>query len=275
MKISVFYDHILQAAEQTGKALPELLHETREAGIEAVEINMTYLSEHEETYELLKAADLKVSCVYEFYEMESRNETERARKHIETARKAGAGLILVVPGFFTEETESFGECVGNQERTDKFLNGNEKALRMAEGLAEITAIGAEADIRVVIEDFDDVRSPISCVSGMKWFLERIPELKVTFDTGNFITHQEDIFTAWQALRDRVVHVHCKDRGTQSVAVGDGYLPMTEILTDILQSGYRGYFAIEHFDAPEQENCIRRSAAKLQEINTATQASFPR
>lgn len=246
MKISVFYDHILQAAEQTGKALPELLHETREAGIEAVEINMTYLSEHEETYELLKAADLKVSCVYEFYEMESRN-----------------------------ETESFGECVGNQERTDKFLNGNEKALRMAEGLAEITAIGAEADIRVVIEDFDDVRSPISCVSGMKWFLERIPELKVTFDTGNFITHQEDIFTAWQALRDRVVHVHCKDRGTQSVAVGDGYLPMTEILTDILQSGYRGYFAIEHFDAPEQENCIRRSAAKLQEIYTATQASSPR
>ena len=243
MKISVFYDHILQAAEQTGKSLPELLREAREAGIEAVEINMTYLSEHEETYELLKTADLKVSCVYEFYEMESRN-----------------------------ETKSFRECVGDQEKTDKFLNENEKALRMAEGLTEITAMGAEAGIRVVIEDFDDVRSPISCVSGMKWFLGRIPELKVTFDTGNFITHKEDIFTAWQVLRDRVIHVHCKDRGTQSVAVGDGYLPMAEILTDILQSGYQGYFAIEHFDAPEQENCIRRSAAKIQEIASISQSS---
>lgn len=243
MKISVFYDHILQAAEQTGKSLPELLREAREAGIEAVEINMTYLSEHEETYELLRAADLQVSCVYEFYEMESRN-----------------------------ETESFRECVGDQEKTDEFLNENEKALRMAEGLTEITAMGAEAGIRVVIEDFDDVRSPISCVSGMKWFLGRIPELKVTFDTGNFITHKEDIFTAWQVLRDRVIHVHCKDRGTQSVAVGDGYLPMAEILTDILQSGYQGYFAIEHFDAPEQENCIRRSAAKIQEIASISQSS---
>lgn len=272
MKISVFYDHILQAAEQTGKPLPELLHEARETGIEAVEINMTYLSEHEETYGLLKDADLKVSCVYEFYEMESRRETDRARKHIETARKAGAGLILVVPGFFSEETESFRGCVGDQEKTDKFLNENEKALRMAEGMTEITALGAEAGIRVVIEDFDDVRSPISCVSGMKWFLGRIPELKVTFDTGNFITHKEDIFTAWQALRDRVIHVHCKDRGTQSVAVGDGYLPMAEILTDILQSGYQGYFAIEHFDAPEQENCIRRSAAKIQEIASISQSS---
>lgn len=70
----------------------------------------------------------------------------------------------------------------------------------------------------------------------------------------------------------MIHVHCKDRGTQSVAVGDGYLPMAESLTDILQSGYQGYFAIEHFDAPEQENCIRRSAAKIQEIASISQSS---
>lgn len=49
MKLSVFYDHILQAAEQTGKNVPELLAEAKNAGIDAVEINMTYLNEHEET----------------------------------------------------------------------------------------------------------------------------------------------------------------------------------------------------------------------------------
>ena len=41
MKLSVFYDHILQAAEQTGKPLTELLDEVKSAGIEGVEINMT------------------------------------------------------------------------------------------------------------------------------------------------------------------------------------------------------------------------------------------
>ena len=61
MKLSVFYDHILQAAEQTGKSLPELLLEAKNAGIDAVEINTTYLNEHEETYALLKAAQLAVS----------------------------------------------------------------------------------------------------------------------------------------------------------------------------------------------------------------------
>lgn len=49
MKLSVFYDHILQAAEQTGRAIPDLLNEVSRAGIEAAEINMTYLREHEET----------------------------------------------------------------------------------------------------------------------------------------------------------------------------------------------------------------------------------
>ena len=47
MKISVFYDHILQAAEQTGKEIPFLLQEAKDSGIDAVEINMTYLNEHE------------------------------------------------------------------------------------------------------------------------------------------------------------------------------------------------------------------------------------
>lgn len=45
MKLSVFYDHILQAAEQTGKPLTELLRNVKNAGIEAVEINMSYLNQ--------------------------------------------------------------------------------------------------------------------------------------------------------------------------------------------------------------------------------------
>lgn len=31
MKLSVFYDHILQAAEQTGRAIPDLMNEVSRA----------------------------------------------------------------------------------------------------------------------------------------------------------------------------------------------------------------------------------------------------
>ena len=54
IRLSVFFDHILQAEEQTGKHIPELLAEVKEEGISAVEINRTYLLEHPETLELLE-----------------------------------------------------------------------------------------------------------------------------------------------------------------------------------------------------------------------------
>ena len=264
MKLSVFYDHILQAAEQTGKSVLDLLLEAKNAGIDAVEINMTYLREHKETYALLKTAQLAVSCVYEFYAMDSRDETERARHHVATAQKAGSAKILVVPGFFPEAASSYATCIHDYGQTAAFLDHNEKAQRMAQGMAKLVAMAKAENIQTVIEDFDSIDSPIACVNGMRWFLEQIPDLRVAFDTGNFIIHHENIFTAWEALKDKVTHIHCKDRGEQPVAVGDGYIPMREILGEILASGYKGYFAIEHFDAADQERCMISSAQFLKQ-----------
>lgn len=265
MKLSVFYDHVLQAAEQTKKPLAVLLRGVRDAGIEAVEINMTYLSEHEETYRLLREAGLKVSCIYEFYAPEQREETARARKHIETAKKAGAERILVVPGFFSVGATGFAACVGDYGKMCAFLEKSPEAERMAEFLAEIAHMGTEAGIAVTVEDFDDKRSPVSCVNGIRWFLERIPDLKITFDTGNFIIYQDDIFAAWEKLKSRVVHVHCKDRAEEAVAVGDGRIPLEELIMRFEQRGYDAYLAIEHFDAADQETAIRRSADFLRRL----------
>lgn len=369
IRLSVFFDHILQAEEQTGKHIPELLAEVKEEGISAVEINSTYLLEHPETLEMLETAGLQVSCIYEFYALERGRETEKARRHIEIARKAKAGKILIVPGFFSVETEEFVNCVPDREKVWDYLSHSEKALRMAEGLREIVEMAGSwnavkdekitephgiagvkkiansqstADIPpipVVIEDFDDRNSPIACVSGMKWFAEQVPGLCFTFDTGNFIIHGEDVFAAWEELKDKVVHVHCKDRKisaekllkvqktesseslrvqktesseplkvqkTESneplqaqetdadkamemqkiytdkplqaqenatpdikecylpAAVGEGCIPIKELVHKMKEYGYRGYLAIEHFDAADQEAYIQKSAENLQE-----------
>ena len=47
-----------------------------------------------------------------------------------------------------------------------------------------------------------------------------------------------------------------------VAAGDGYIPVGALVERLLQNGYDGYFAIEHFDAPNQRESILRSAAFL-------------
>ncbi len=289
IRLSVFFDHILQAEEQTGKHIPELLAEVKNAGISAVEINRTYLLEHPATLEMLETAGLQVSCIYEFYALERGRETEKARRHIEIARKTKAGKILIVPGFFSVETEEFVNCVPDREKVWDYLSHSEKAQRMADGLREIVEMAgsrniADTPITVVIEDFDDRNSPIACVSGMQWFAEQVPGLCFTFDTGNFIIHGEDIFAAWEELKDKVVHVHCKDRKISSdkplqtqknatldikecylpAAVGEGCIPIKELVYKMKEYGYRGYLAIEHFDAADQEAYMQKSAANLQE-----------
>jgi len=294
IRLSVFFDHILQAEEQTGKHIPELLAEVKKAGISAVEINSTYLLKHLATLEMLETAGLQVSCIYEFYALERGRETEKARRHIEIARKTKAGKILIVPGFFSVETEEFANCVPDREKVWDYLSHSEKAQRMADGLREIVEMAgsrniADTPITVVIEDFDDRNSPIACVSGMQWFAEQVPGLCFTFDTGNFIIHGENIFAAWEELKDKVVHVHCKDRKISSdkplqtqknatpdikecylpAAVGEGCIPIKELVYKMKEYGYRGYLAIEHFDAADQEAYMQKSAANLQEYCSQT------
>ena len=294
IRLSVFFDHILQAEEQTGKHIPELLAEVKKAGISAVEINCTYLLEHPATLEMLETAGLQVSCIYEFYALERGRETEKARRHIESARKTKAGKILIVPGFFSVETEEFVNCVPDREKVWDYLSHSEKAQRMVDGLREIVEMAgsrniADTPITVVIEDFDDRNSPIACVSGMQWFAEQVPGLCFTFDTGNFIIHGENIFAAWEELKDKVVHVHCKDRKISSdkplqtqknatpdikecylpAAVGEGCIPIKELVYKMKEYGYRGYLAIEHFDAADQEAYMQKSAANLQEYCSQT------
>lgn len=294
IRLSVFFDHILQAEEQTGKHIPELLAEVKNAGISAVEINCTYLLEHPATLEMLETAGLQVSCIYEFYALERGRETEKARRHIEIARKTKAGKILIVPGFFSVETEEFVNCVPDREKVWDYLSHSEKAQRMADGLREIVEMAgsrniADTPITVVIEDFDDRNSPIACVSGMQWFAEQVPGLCFTFDTGNFIIHGEDIFAAWEELKDKVVHVHCKDSKISSdkplqtqknatpdikecylpAAEGEGCIPIKELVYKMKEYGYRGYLAIEHFDAADQEAYMQKSAANLQEYCSQT------
>ena len=294
IRLSAFFYHILQAEEQTGKHIPELLAEVKKAGISAVEINCTYLLEHPATLEMLETAGLQVSCIYEFYALERGRETEKARRHIEIARKTKAGKILIVPGFFSVETEEFVNCVPDREKVWDYLSHSEKAQRMADGLREIVEMAgsrniADTPITVVIEDFDDRNSPIACVSGMQWFAEQVPGLCFTFDTGNFIIHGENIFAAWEELKDKVVHVHCKDRKISSdkplqtqknatldikecylpAAVGEGCIPIKELVYKMKEYGYRGYLAIEHFDAADQEAYMQKSAANLQEYCSQT------
>ena len=261
MKISVFYDHILNASRQTGKPLEEVIGEASLAGIQAVELDLHNFTDTTDHLGLLRASGIKAACVNAHYSMDRDFDLTQAQAHIDSALQAGTDKILVVPGYLSEEEgTALGKVIHDRSTTFAFLEACPAALRIAEGLAQITEMAQLRGITVTIEDFDNITSPLSGLNSMLWYLEKIPGLMCTFDTGNFVTHGDDLFEAWEALKDRVVHVHCKDRGNGVVSFGGGHLPCSEILRKMKADGYEGYGAIEHYGAVDHLSFILRSAS---------------
>lgn len=261
MKISVFYQHICEAAEQTGRALEDILSEVRGYGIEYVEADLDDMLRDDGYIARLNGADLQISSVYAFYDLVHNIDRERMSVHIKNAAEAGCGRIMIIPGFYTDE--------------DKSLREKEREI-MLSGMRELCALAEEKCIVPVIEDFDSETSPIADAEGMLWYLERIPSLRVAFDTGNFMYSAKSELEAFGMLRDKIVHVHCKDRSldekqncgfTKAVdgrllypaAVGSGCVKMADIVDTLESSGFEGIYTIEHFGAENQMEYIRSSA----------------
>ncbi|MDP9406046.1 MAG: sugar phosphate isomerase/epimerase [Actinomycetota bacterium] len=71
---------------------------------------------------------------------------------------------------------------------------------------------------------------------------------VVFDTSHFAVAGVDLFDAWAAVGDRVVHLHVSDNfgnGKDSHApLGSGILPLAAFLRHVAASGYAGTITLE-------------------------------
>jgi len=267
LKLSVFYDHVIEASEQTGKSITEILANVRNCGIEALEIRLSHLQESRDVIEQIKEVGLGISCIFEFYDMGIRDETKKIRQHLNMAKELQAPNIMIVPGFLHGDDVNRLKSV-MQEKTllTAFFDSHQEVKRMAEGINMAVDMGKKLGIKVLFEDFDDFSSPMSGKNGVDWFLEKCPEVGYALDCGNFIMYDEDVLDAFEKFSARICHVHCKDRAKEVVAVGEGRIPIKEVVSTLLESGYNGYFAIEHFDAKNQMDCIKKSACYLRSIS---------
>ena len=271
MKISVFYHHLCEAAQQRRLPLEEVLDQARSAGVEAVDLDLSQ-PDFDAAVELLRAHGLCVSSLYQNYERAIDPST--ARRHIRCARKLGLRSILVVPGFLNEVDAQWLKTAHSRDEVWRRMSALPAVQRMKDGLSAMTAEAGE--IAVTLEDYDGLFAPYATCSELTWFLREVPSLRLTLDTGNFAFWDEDVLAAWDELRDSVVHVHCKDRGAEAgfegrqfcrgmatCAVGSGYLPMRELLERLRNAGYQGFLTIEHFGSADQLGDAIASARWLQ------------
>lgn len=264
MKKAIFYHHLVEASEQSGKPLYEVIRYARSLGIEWAEVDFAVLSEDISAAELLKKEGVGISSIYAFYDFGNNPDGSVGFPQIDCAKTVGCDKIMIIPGFYTSD---------KREQIEK-ERGN-----MLAAMREMCKYAAANGITPTIEDFDDAKSPIATAEQMLWFAERIPELKITFDTGNFMFSGQDELDAFELLKNIIVHVHCKDRSLEikpkcevkatvdgknmyPSAVGEGCIKMKEIIEQLERRGYNGIYTIEHFGAENQLKYMKKSVKFL-------------
>lgn len=264
MKLSVFYHHVREAAAQTGLSESEILTKIKKCDITQLEFDIRELNCEEETKKLLAEAGFEVSSIYEFFELGKRICTEDGRELLRKAEVFHAEKVMLIPGFYHSRF-SYGKALEEK--------------RMIRRMKQICKAAAGRNIVPMIEDFDDSKSPIATAGKMLEFVHAVPELRIAFDTGNFMYTGEEEEKAYEILKQKTVHVHCKDRTWQPdpkacgkkaadgrmmypAAAGSGCVPMKNLLRKLKQDGFDQTLTIEHFDSTDYLRDMTDSAVWL-------------
>ena len=264
MKISVFAEHLFEAAEQENISLSEILDKVKNMGVSAVELDYARLEKDDTLPSFFRKHGLDIACVYVFLDFSHSNDMSYAESVVKTLEKHNIKRLMGIPGF-VYESDNRNLCIQ----------------RMYDCMNRLSKLCHNAGISLCLEDFDDKTAVFSTTEGLLGFMKNVISLNCAFDTGNFIYSCENALDAFKNLKEKTVHLHCKDRSFSpkdgeepkitldgrtlySSPVGYGEMPIEVIVKDLLKSGYDGYFAIEHFGSKQQLSDIEKSAEKLKE-----------
>ncbi len=258
--LSVFFDHVYTAARQSNKSVEEVLRFCKKWGIDLVEINCLD-PEIKGAKELLCKCEIGVSCVCADLDFVNDDAEASAKKYgyaFDIAEKFNCNKVLCIPGFFKVDEATCSQFDGVCDR-----------------LNEMCCEAKKRGITVAVEDFDHSLSPCCNTAQLKELTDRIEGLGIAFDLGNFSYCKEDIAPAYELLKDKIVHLHLKDRGFKSTSdnythnidgekmyslpVGEGDLNLGYWIKRIIADGYEGAMVIEHFSLNDQLSAIERSA----------------
>jgi inosose dehydratase len=227
-------------------------------GINYVEVNsVNFLERYHETMNILNKSSLEISCICHFCNFESDPDVTQARRILDIAAENGVTNVLFIPG-----------NISCEEKREYEIR------QMIDCLKQLGEYGVLKNITICLEDFDGENSPLSG-KGLVRFLQECKLVQCAFDTGNFLFWEEDVFQYFELLKDRIAHVHLKNRSCikadgeipmitiegnkyYSSPVGSGVIRMEDIIKKLKGLKYDGIYAIEHYGAQNQLDYIKKS-----------------
>ncbi len=213
-RISIFADHIVTAAQQEGISFAEAAARFREMGYAGVDVSTNIDPALLQTLDSLGFAH---ACAIIWIDLVAGPGEAEEEGALDFMRRTGWDKLLLVPGFLPEDA------------------GDEVRDAAVARVAAFADKAAAEGFPVLVEDFDNPRS-------------------LCYDTGNYLYCGEDVLPALEHFRDRIGHVHLKDRRAKSdaasVPVGAGIVPVKEGVDKLLESGYDGWFTVEQYGSAQ-------------------------
>lgn len=195
-------------------------------------------------------------------------------RQLAAAQQLGAKLYMIVP-MDVRRDEKRCRKLGKEQVRDCLRRYFSMAVSMAEGTG----------IRVCFETTPRDYTGLSGTEDCRWILRQVPELGLVYDTANMLPHGDDPLAYYEALKDRILHVHVKDVALRPATwkdklfhsemaksgevmtccvPGRGIIPLRQILTRMEQDGYAGTYALEYSHPPRYPADPATNAARLAE-----------
>ena len=231
--------------DEAGKPLESQIRAHKELGwhhIEARSVNDTTLAyatdeQFDQIHSRLQETGLQVSCFASSIANWSRDidgpfetDEDELRRAIPRMRRMGAPFIRVM-------------SYANKSGVDE-AEWRREAIRRLTDLAHMAEDGG---VTLVHENCDGWGG-----LGPEQTLELLgevnsPALKLVFDTGNTVWHDQDTWDYYSRVKSHIVYVHVKDRRAsdkQAVYPGEGQGEVRRIIADLISRGYDGGLSIE-------------------------------
>lgn len=264
--------------ENAKKEYRQMLEMISKLGIPAVDITSLELEVFglDEVKRLLKETGLEVGGVVHMDrfactdEMQTKMIVRSAEQRIEDACDLGSDNVMLAL-MAQEDVEQYSE--------EELRNS------LVRNIAPIAEYGKKRGIKVSVEDTPDIRLPLCDQRDTKMLLDMIPELYLTYDSGNMLLKKDDPIAYYEAFQERICHVHLKDmqyttdnaladvdidgKRIQAVIHGQGMVDFQRIFKCMEKTGYKGYAMIEYVGSGEHEVNIRQALEALKAAEGAS------
>ncbi len=248
-----------------GVGVEEIVRCAADLGLEGIDWVSTYGRNPRDLRALSEAAGLAVAChTFFLRSFPDGDWLGEAQRGLDDARALGAPVVMIP----------------TMQRPD--LDRLVFRARWIEALERIAPLAAEAGVVLTIENFPGTASAFVTAADFRAARERVPTLKLTFDSGN-AAGGEDPVASFNACAADVVHVHLKDwtvrdtpaegfrpmlngRYFRPALIGEGDMPTAAVWRAMGQAGYRGFVNIEYEgDEIPAAEAMRRAVAYLRSL----------